>query len=87
MRDDTHTLRPRVHLQMHGCARAAFPGCMFDAFKGLCVPPYNLHAGTPSTMKRGALVRGLGILYRDYYRSLAKRVGKDFRAGALVPIK
>jgi hypothetical protein len=32
-----------------------------------------------------ALVHGRGIVFRHYYRSLAKSNGKDFRDGAVVP--
>ena len=31
------------------------------------------------------LVRGLGIVFRHYYKSIAKCAGKDFRDGAVVP--
>jgi hypothetical protein len=34
-----------------------------------------------------ALVRGRGIVFRHYYRSLAKSAGKDFRDGAVVPFE
>jgi hypothetical protein len=34
-----------------------------------------------------ALVRGHGIDFRHYYRSLAKSPGKDFRDGAVVPFE
>ena len=33
------------------------------------------------------LVRGRGIVFRHYYRSLAKSAGKDFRDGAVVPFE
>jgi hypothetical protein len=33
-----------------------------------------------------ALVCGRGIVFRDYYRSLAKSAGKYFRDGAVVPL-
>jgi hypothetical protein len=32
-----------------------------------------------------ALVRGRGVVFRHYYRSMAKSAGKDFRDGAAVP--
>ena len=32
-----------------------------------------------------ALVRGRGIVFRYYYQSMAKGVGKDSRDGAVVP--
>jgi hypothetical protein len=32
-----------------------------------------------------APVRGYGVVFRHYYRSLAKRAGKDFHDGAVVP--
>ena len=32
-----------------------------------------------------ALVRGRGIVFRYSYQSIAKRAGKDFRKGAVVP--
>jgi hypothetical protein len=34
-----------------------------------------------------AVVRGRGIVFRHYYRSLAKSAGKDFRDGAVVPFE
>jgi hypothetical protein len=34
-----------------------------------------------------ALVRGRGIVFRHYYRILAKSAGKDFRDGAVVPFE
>jgi hypothetical protein len=34
-----------------------------------------------------ALVRGRGIVFRHYYRSLAKSAEKDFRDGAVVPFE
>jgi hypothetical protein len=34
-----------------------------------------------------ALVRGRGIVFRHYYRSLAKSAGKDFRDSAVVPFE
>ena len=34
-----------------------------------------------------ALVRGRGIVFRHYYRSMAKSAGKDFRDGAVVPFE
>jgi hypothetical protein len=37
--------------------------------------------------KSCALVRGRGIVFRHYYRSLPKSAGKDFRDGAVVPFK
>jgi hypothetical protein len=36
---------------------------------------------------RCALVRGRGIVFRHFYRSLAKSAGKDFREGAVVPFE
>jgi hypothetical protein len=33
------------------------------------------------------LVRGHGIVFRHYYRGLAKSAGKDFRDGAVVPFE
>jgi hypothetical protein len=33
------------------------------------------------------VVRGRGIVFRHYYRSLAKSAGKDFRDGAVVPFQ
>jgi hypothetical protein len=33
------------------------------------------------------VVRGRGIVFRHYYRSLAKSAGKDFRDGAVVPFE
>jgi hypothetical protein len=35
----------------------------------------------------GALVRARCIVFRHYYRSLAKSAGKDFRDGAVVPFE
>ena len=34
-----------------------------------------------------ALVRGRGIVFRRYYQGIAKSAGKDFRAGAVVPLE
>ena len=34
-----------------------------------------------------ALVRGRGIVFRHYYKSIAKCAGKDFRDGAVVPFE
>jgi hypothetical protein len=34
-----------------------------------------------------ALVRGRGIAFRHFYRSLAKSAWKDFRDGAVVPFE
>jgi hypothetical protein len=34
-----------------------------------------------------SLVRGRGVVFRHYYRSLAKSAGKDFRDGAFVPFE
>jgi hypothetical protein len=34
-----------------------------------------------------ALVRGRGIVFRHYYRSLENSTGKDFRDGAVVPFE
>jgi hypothetical protein len=34
-----------------------------------------------------ALVRGRGIILRQYYKSIAKSAGKDYRDGALVPFE
>jgi hypothetical protein len=34
-----------------------------------------------------ALVRGRGVVFRHYYRSMAKSAGKDFRDGAVVPFE
>ena len=34
-----------------------------------------------------ALVRGRGVVFRHYYKSIAKRAGKDYRDGAVVPIE
>jgi hypothetical protein len=34
-----------------------------------------------------ALVRGRGIVFRQYYKSIAKSAGKDYRDGALVPFE
>ena len=34
---------------------------------------------------RCALVRGRGIVFRHYYKSIAKCAGKDYRDGAVVP--
>ena len=34
-----------------------------------------------------ALVRGLGIVFRHYYKSIAKCFGKDFRDGAVLPFE
>ena len=34
-----------------------------------------------------ALVRGRGIVFRDYYQSMAESAGKDFRDGAVVPFE
>ena len=33
------------------------------------------------------LVRGRGIVFRYYYKSIAKCAGKDFRDGAVVPFE
>ena len=33
-----------------------------------------------------ALVRGRGVLFRHYYKSIAKCAGKDYRDGAVVPL-
>jgi hypothetical protein len=34
-----------------------------------------------------ALVRGRGVVFRHYYRSMAKSAGKDFHDGAVVPFE
>ena len=34
-----------------------------------------------------AFVRGHGIAFRNYYQSMAKSAGKDFRDGAVVPFE
>ena len=34
-----------------------------------------------------SLVRGRGIVFRHYYKSIAKCAGKDFRDGAGVPFE
>jgi hypothetical protein len=34
-----------------------------------------------------ALVRGRGVVFRHYYRSLAKSAGKDFCYGAVLPFE
>jgi hypothetical protein len=34
-----------------------------------------------------ALVRGCGVVFRHYYRSMAKCTGRDFRDGAIVPFE
>ena len=34
-----------------------------------------------------ALVRGRGIVFRHYYKSIAKCAGTDFRDGAVVPFE
>ena len=33
-----------------------------------------------------ALVKGRGAVFRQYYKSIAKRAGKDYRDGASVPL-
>ena len=34
-----------------------------------------------------ALVRGRGVVFRRYYKSIAKGAGKGFRGGAVVPFE
>ena len=34
-----------------------------------------------------ALVRGSGVVFRHYYKSIAKCAGKDYRDGAVVPFE
>ena len=34
-----------------------------------------------------ALVRGRGVVFRHYYKSIAKCAGKDYRDGAVVPFE
>ena len=34
-----------------------------------------------------ALVRGSGVVFRQYYKSIAKCAGKDYRDGAVVPFE
>ena len=34
-----------------------------------------------------ALVRGRGVVFRHYYKSIAKGAGKDYRDGAVVPLE
>ena len=34
-----------------------------------------------------ALVRGRGVVFRHYYKSIAKCAGKDYRDGDVVPFK
>ena len=33
------------------------------------------------------LVRGRGVVFRHYYKSIAKCAGKDYRDGAVVPFE
>ena len=34
-----------------------------------------------------ALVRGRGVVFRHYYKSIAQCAGKDYRDGAVVPFE
>ena len=34
-----------------------------------------------------ALVRGRGVVFRHYYKSIAKCAGKDYHDGAVVPFE
>ena len=34
-----------------------------------------------------SLVRGRGVVFRHYYKSIAKWAGKDYRDGAVVPFE
>ena len=34
-----------------------------------------------------ALVRGRGVVFRHYYKSIAKYAGNDYRDGAVVPFE
>ena len=35
----------------------------------------------------GSLVRGRGVVFRHYYKSIAKCAGRDYRDGAVVPFE
>ena len=45
------------------------------------------YIGSSVTWYAAALVRGRGVVFRHYYKSIAKCAGKDYRDGAVVPFE
>jgi hypothetical protein len=71
-------LGPAAEGYLQSLATVACSTGVVDRGVWLCLSRQNLSC---------ALLRGRGIVFRDYYRSLAKSAGKDFCDGAVVPVE
>jgi hypothetical protein len=78
-----------VWLSWPRCKRAYFCNVMSISFPPV-LRPFDIHIHTAHVryiLNAYIFVRGRGIVFRHYYRSLAKSAGKDFRDGAVVPFE